>query len=257
MELIFLGTGGGRWMTITQLASTAGFRLHEKKNIHIDPGAGAMLRMKLSGINPVSTHAVLLSHCHPDHYTDAEVLIEAMTEGMTKKRGILAGSTSTISGADGIDAAVSRYHKSMVGSVSEMRADAGSESKIYIGDMQVEATKAEHSDPASIGFKFHTTAGILGYTGDTQYFEEMPKIYRDAEYLIINTIKPAGERIKYHMCSDDIVKLLTEIKPKKCIITHFGMKMQPVAEKEAKAIKEKTGVETLAAKDGMRITFDE
>lgn len=254
MEIIFLGTGGGRWMTITQLASTAGFRIHEKKNIHIDPGAGAMLRMRQKRINPVSTHALLLSHCHPDHYTDAEVIIEAMTKGMTKKRGILAGSKSAISGFDNLDAAVSRYHKSMVEEVKEMGADEG-EREIYIDDMRVEATKAEHSDPTSIGLKFHTKEGIIGYTGDTQHFEGMAEIYKDAEYLIINTIKPANERIKWHMCSEDIVKVLSEIKPKKCIITHFGVKMHPVAEKEAKAIKEKTGVDTLAARDGMRIVI--
>jgi len=255
MEIIFLGTGGGRWMTITQLASTAGFRIHEKKNIHIDPGAGAMLRMRQKRINPVSTHALLLSHCHPDHYTDAEVIIEAMTKGMTKKRGILAGSRSAISGFGDLDAAVSKYHRSMVEEVKEMGAEKEGEGELYIGEMRVEAAKAVHSDPTSIGLKFHTKEGIVGYTGDTQYFEEMPAIYKDAEYLIINTIKPANERIKWHMCSEDIVKLLGEIKPKKCIITHFGVKMHPVAEKEAKAIKEKTEVDTLAARDGMRIVI--
>lgn len=254
MEIIFLGTGGGRWMTITQLASTAGFRIHEKKNIHVDPGAGAILRMRQKRINPVSTHALLLSHCHPDHYTDAEVIIEAMTKGMTKKRGILAGSKSTISGFGELEPAVSKYHRSMVEEVREMGANE-SRSEIYIDEMRIEATKAEHSDPTSTGFKFYTKEGVIGYTGDTQYFEGMPKIYSDAEYLIINTIKPANERIRYHMCSEDIVKILSEIKPKKCIITHFGIKMHPVAEKEAKAIREKTGVDTLAARDGMRIVI--
>ena len=88
LELIFLGTGGGRFTTITQKWRTAGIRiLSEEVNIHLDPGPGALIHSLNMGLNPQKIRAILVSHSHPDHYTDAEVLIEAMTQGTTKRRG--------------------------------------------------------------------------------------------------------------------------------------------------------------------------
>jgi len=84
VKLIFLGTGGGRFATITQKRRTGGFRLISKKlNIHIDPGPGALIYSIEAGLNPQKIKTVLVSHRHPDHYSNAEILVEAMTRGMT------------------------------------------------------------------------------------------------------------------------------------------------------------------------------
>jgi phosphoribosyl 1,2-cyclic phosphodiesterase len=96
-ELIFLGTGGGRFATLTQKRRTAGIRIIGKDlNLHLDPGPGALVYSISEGLDPQKLNAVFVSHCHPDHYTDAEVLIEAMTRGMTKRRGVLAAAKSVL-----------------------------------------------------------------------------------------------------------------------------------------------------------------
>ena len=45
MKLQFLGTGGGRFATISQKRMTGGFRIDDmgKRNIHVDPGPGALV----------------------------------------------------------------------------------------------------------------------------------------------------------------------------------------------------------------------
>ena len=80
MKLQFLGTGGGRFATISQKRMTGGFRIDDidGKNIHVDPGPGALVRTHQYGLNPRKLNLILISHCHTDHYTDAEVLIEAI-----------------------------------------------------------------------------------------------------------------------------------------------------------------------------------
>ncbi|MGZ7095995.1 MAG: MBL fold metallo-hydrolase, partial [Methanobacterium sp.] len=100
MELTVLGSGGGRFATITQRRMTGGLRIDgiDGKNIHIDPGPGALVRTYQFGLNPLKLDAVLVSHSHTDHYNDAEVLIEAMTRGMTRNKGAVFGSKSVIEG---------------------------------------------------------------------------------------------------------------------------------------------------------------
>ena len=56
IELVFLGTGGGRFATITQKRRTGGIRLISNRlNIHIDPGPGALIYSLEAGLNPHPT----------------------------------------------------------------------------------------------------------------------------------------------------------------------------------------------------------
>ena len=82
MKITFLGSGGGRFATISG------------KNYQVDPGPGALVRSYQFGVNPTKIDGVYISHSHTDHYNDAEIFIEAMTRGMTKNNGIIMGSQS-------------------------------------------------------------------------------------------------------------------------------------------------------------------
>ena len=58
------------------------------------------------------------------------------------------------------------------------------------------------------------------------------------------------------MCSEDAVKLIERIRPEMAIIQHYGAKMlrsNPVY--EAREIQRRTGVRTLAARDGMKVSL--
>ena len=70
-ELIFLGTGGGRFAMITQRRATGGFRLNlDKFKIHVDPGPGAIVRSIQNKQNPQNLNCIIVTHAHPDHATD-------------------------------------------------------------------------------------------------------------------------------------------------------------------------------------------
>jgi ribonuclease BN (tRNA processing enzyme) len=67
VELVFLGTGGGRFATITQKRKTGGIRFLSKSlNMHLDPGPGALIYSLERGLKPQKVMAVLVSHSHPD-----------------------------------------------------------------------------------------------------------------------------------------------------------------------------------------------
>jgi len=255
-ELVFLGTGGGRFATITQKRHTGGIRLlFDKINVHLDPGPGALVYSLEAGLDPQKVNSILVSHCHPDHYNDAEIFIEAMTRGMTKKRGILAAASSVLNGNQQCEASISNYHKSM----PEQVIDAKPDTTFNLDSLRVQATKARHTDPDAVGFRFETpNLGDIAYTSDTEYFPGIGKPYQDVRLLLLCVMRPAGSPWKGHMTAEDAVQILNEVKPEMAVLTHFGMQMifkGPVL--EAKHIQEKTGVPTVAGSDGMRITIGE
>ena len=255
-DIIFLGTGGGRFATITQKRRTAGIRIiSEGLNLHLDPGPGALVHSINEGLDPQKLNAVFVSHCHPDHYTDAEVLIEAMTRGMTRKRGVLAAAKSVLTGNNLCEPSISKYHQQM----PEQKIEAVPNMKFQVGDVNVLATEARHTDPDTVGFRFETRDfGDFAYTSDTEYFEGIGKYYEGLRLLILCVMRPAGKPWKGHMTTNDAIKIVEETRPEHAVLTHLGMQMifkGPAS--EAKLIKDKTGVPTVAAVDGMRINFAE
>ncbi len=253
-ELVFLGTGGGRFATITQKRRTGGIRILSKTlNAHLDPGPGALIYSLNAGLNPQKINAVLVSHAHPDHYANAEILIEAMTRGMTRKRGTLAAARSVLSGNAMCGPAISKYHQQM----PEKLVEAKPGTVFDIGNMKVIATEARHSDSDAVGFRFETANfGSIGYTSDTEYFEGLGKMYKGVRLLILCAMRPFGVPWKGHMTTDDAITIVEEAKPETAMITHFGMRMIfKGPESEANLIQRKTGIPTIAAKDGMHLTI--
>ncbi|MEM0007960.1 MAG: MBL fold metallo-hydrolase [Candidatus Bathyarchaeia archaeon] len=255
-EIIFLGTGGGRFTTITQKRRTAGIRIiGENLNLHLDPGPGALVYSISEGLDPQKLNAIFVSHCHPDHYTDAEVMIEAMTRGMTKKRGVLAASKSVLKGSDVCEPSISKYHQQMLEQVIE----AVPNTRFQVADVTVSAAEARHTDPDAVGFRFETKEfGDFAYTSDTEYFEGIGKYYRGVRLLMLCVMRPAGKPWKGHMTTEDAIKIVEEARPEQAVLTHLGMQMifQGPA-REAKIIEGKTGTPTVAATDGMRLIFGE
>jgi phosphoribosyl 1,2-cyclic phosphodiesterase len=258
-EIIFLGTGGGRFATVTQKRRTGGIRVistsPSEVNMHIDPGPGALIYSLEMGLDPQRIMAILVSHAHLDHASDAAVLIEAMCHATTKKRGILIASKSVLRGNEVCDKAISRYHYMMPEKVFEAEAGLGFE----VDGVNILTCKAVHSDPDAIGFRFETkTYGGFAYIPDSEYFTEVSKFYGGLRLLILSVLRPSGQPWKGHMTTDDAIRILEETSPEMAVITHFGMQMiSRGPEKEAEMMERKTNVPTRAAFDGMRIIFGE
>ncbi|UCF58979.1 MAG: MBL fold metallo-hydrolase [Candidatus Bathyarchaeota archaeon] len=256
LELIFLGTGGGRFVTITQKRRTAGIRmLSEKLNMHLDPGPGALVHSLNMGLNPQKIRTILVSHSHPDHYTDAEVLIEAMTQGTTKRRGTLAAAHSTLFGNKTCGPVISKYHQQMPEKVIELKPDV----TFNVNDMKIITTEARHTDPDTVGFRLENKDfGDIAYSSDTEFFKGVGKQYEGVRLLLLCVMRPSGKPWKGHMTTNDAIKIVEEAGPEMVVMTHFGMQMifsGPY--REAKLIKQGTGIPTTVALDGMHISVGE
>ncbi|ADG12781.1 MBL fold metallo-hydrolase [Methanocaldococcus infernus] len=251
VEIIFLGSGGGRWATITQKKPTGGFRIHtDELKLHVDPGPGAIVRLNQLKISPWKTNSLFISHCHPDHYNDGEIIVEAITNGMTRKRGIFIGSLTVVEGFGEYEYVISKYHQSKLELVKALYPN--DELKLY--DTTIKATKTKHGDPFGIGFRLKTKYGDIGYTSDTEFIPSLIKDFDGVRVLIANIVRKKNEKIRGHLCSNDVIDLINsmENKPELLIMNHMGVKMtNPL--KEAKYIEENTNIKVVPAKLGLRI----
>ncbi|MDO5814579.1 MAG: MBL fold metallo-hydrolase [Methanobrevibacter sp.] len=249
MKLTFLGSGGGRFSAISQRRMTGGFRIDNLggKNYHIDPGPGALIRTYQFGFDPRNLSGIIVSHSHTDHYNDAEILIEAMTRGMTKRRGTIVGSKSVLEGYEKWGPCISSYHKSQSDQLV-LEPDKFRQ----LDNVTIKGTRTSHGDPTGSGFQIDYRGFKISYTSDTGYFEGLADEHKGADILIASVLRPGYRPIKGHMCSKDFADLINEVKPQVAVMTHLGLKMissNPVT--EAKKVFKRTGVKTIAAYDGL------
>lgn len=249
MKITFLGSGGGRFSAISQRRMTGGFRIDNLggKNYHIDPGPGALVRTYQFGFDPRNLSGVIISHSHTDHYNDAEILIEAMTKGMTKEMGTIVGSESVLEGYEKWGPCISSYHKSKSDKII-LRPDKWNK----LDNVMIKGTGTSHGDPTGSGFQIDYNGFKLSYTSDTAYFDGLADYHEGSDILIASVLRPGNKSIPGHLCSRNFVDLINEVKPKVAVMTHLGLKMissNPVS--EAKKIFKKTGIKTIAAYDGL------
>jgi len=249
----FLGTGGGRVVTMLQTRSTGGILIEDKLRVLIDPGPGSLIQLKNMRIHPMKIDVLLLSHCHPDHYTDAEILIEAMSR-RKREKGLILASKSLIEGAENYNPPLSKYHLSKIEDVEVMYPG---EAFTWRGT-DFTATPTVHGDPTGIGFKMDTKHGIISYTSDTTLNDQVVKAHEGARALILSCTRPLGARIPNHLSTEDAAVFITEVKPDIALLTHLGLKFLKSNPKyQAEWIEEKTGVRTISAEDLMDVNMRE
>jgi ribonuclease BN (tRNA processing enzyme) len=248
----FLGTAGARFVVAKQLRSSAGtfLRIHGK-NVLIDPGPGTLVRLAKSRpkIEVTELDAIILTHMHIDHSSDVNVLIDAMTNGGLNRGGTLFTTAECLNGENAV---VLKYLRGFLEDIVVLKEN----SEYRLGDMRF-WTSFRHEHPAeTYGIKFDVDGETLSFLVDTGFSPKLARGYAGSDILIINTVmlKPHNSpRIK-HLSVDDVRKLVAEIKPKKVILTHFGMSMLRAKPWEvADELQDELGIDVTAASDGMKL----
>jgi len=250
----FLGTSGGRHVMASQLRSSAGTFIHIKgKNIIFDPGPGTLVKC-VSANPPVDLSkidAIILSHNHIDHSNDLNVIIDVITEGgWRKKKPDLFAPAECI---DGENKVLFNYLKRHV-KINILKAC----SNYAIGNLKFSTSVAHKHGVECYGIKFDVNGQKLAFIVDTKYFPELIESYKGAEILVINLVMYKNNGKTMHLCLDDTREILSKIKPRKVVITHFGrtiLKFMP--DKIAEKLGKETNTDVIAAEDGMILNLDE
>ncbi len=248
--LKFLGTAGARFVMIKQLRASGGIWISYKgTNVLIDPGPGSIVRCSASKpkLDPSKLDGIILTHRHLDHSGDINVMIEAMTEGGFKKRGLVFCPKDAIDE----DSVILKHIRAF-----PERIEILEENKTYrIGAFEFE-TSMRHIHPAeTYGLKFKISNTSVSILTDTRYFKELADFYK-ADLLIICVVFFEPRPGIDHLNFSDVEALIRDIKPKKVILTHFGMTMLKARPHiQAEDLTRRSGTEVLAAYDGMTLNF--
>jgi ribonuclease BN (tRNA processing enzyme) len=249
----FLGTAGSRFVVSRQLRASGGLWVRlAGQSVAVDPGPGALVKAYSSRpkLDPAKLDAVLVSHKHLDHTNDVNVIVEAMTNGGHDRRGVLLAPADALDG----DSPICRYVQGYAGDVIRMEEGAVHR----LGNLAIRvAARHDHPDE-TYGFLLEGGPETVGLLIDTRFFEELAERYASARTLIINTVLAENpDRRIYHLCSDDAEEIIAAIRPRRTILTHFGMRMLRARPWEiVEQMSQRLGLEIIAARDGMTLTFD-
>lgn len=251
----FLGTAGARFVMIRQLRNSGGIWLScAGVNVLIDPGPGSIVHCAKSRpkLDPCCLDAIILTHRHLDHSNDINVMIEAMTEGGFKKRGTVFCPADALSG----DPVIFNYLRQ-----SPQRIEVIEAGRSYQAGNFAFSTSMRHIHPVeTYGLKFKIRDTRVGILTDTRYFKELADFY-DVELLIAGVVFLEPRPGIDHLSAAELKGLIIDLKArgrlKKVLLTHFGMSMlKAKPRKVARELAGDTGVEVIAATDGMTVGLD-
>jgi phosphoribosyl 1,2-cyclic phosphodiesterase len=195
----FLGTAGAR--LIKQLRASGGLWICSGgTNVLVDPGPGSIVRCAASHprMDPAKLDAIILTHRHLDHCGDINVMIEAMTEGGFKKRGVVFCPADAIHE----DTVILRYVQSFPERIEILEAN-----KNYrVGNFEF-ITSMRHIHPAeTYGIKFNLNNRSVSLLCDTRYFPELASFY-NTDAVIIAVVffdpRPGFD----HLCLPDVKRI--------------------------------------------------
>ena len=243
--ITFLGTAGARFMVSKQLTASGGIWLDlDGTQLLLDPGPGTIVQYNKRKLNAEKLQAIILSHRHLDHSGDVNVMVEAMTNGGFNRHGKFYAPADALNEEPVIFSYLKRY----IEGIEVLEAG-----KSYaIGNITFTTPVRHKHSVETYGMLFQTKAHRFAYIADTLYFEDLSKHYA-SELLIINTVFAKPFPPVEHLAIPDAARIITEIKPKAAILTHYGIHVwQAQPWKIAEELTQQTGVKVIAARDGMK-----
>jgi len=248
--ITFLGTAGARVMVANQIQASGGMWLSlNGTEILVDPGPGCIVQTTKRKLRADKLQAIILSHRHLDHSGDTNIMVEAMTDGGFKPHGKVFLPADAL----GPEPVLYSYLKEYIDGIEILQ-----EGKSYQVDGVTFSTPLRHIHPVeTYGLKFTVGNRTFSYIADTKYFDKLIEKYQ-SELIIINVVFMENHFKIDHLAIGDAEKIITGIKPKVAILTHFGMQIWKARPWEvAEQLSQKTGIRVKAAHDGMKFDLAE
>ena len=247
----FLGTGGARFVVTRQIRKSGGIWITlDKTNLLIDPGPGSLVRCLSSKpkLDPRNLDGIILTHRHIDHSNDINIIIESMTNGGFKKKGVIFVPEDALSN----NPVVFDHSKNYVEKIEILEE----KKNYYLGKLKIFTPIRHDHSVETYGLNIYGSDISISIISDTRYFEDRESFYR-GDILIINVVLVESKEGILHLSIKDAEKIISANLPKLTILTHFGMNMIRLKPWEiAENISRKFNTNVTAARDGMQINLN-
>lgn len=254
-RILFLGTGGARFVVARQIRASGGMWLtFGPTQIHVDPGPGALVRA-LSAVppcEPAQLDALVLSHKHLDHSNDINIMIEAMTQGGFRSRGVLLAPQDALEG----EPVVFPYARRFVDRTEILKPRAG---PYRIAGVEVRTSVRHVHAVETYGIHFRYDGATVSYLPCGRYFEGLIEDYAShvPDVLILNVLRYRDSMDVDHLTFDQARTVIAGVKPKVAIMSHFGTKMlERNPDVLARELEDELQLRVIAAHDMLRVDVD-
>ena len=242
-------------MVARQLRATGGMWMSfGKTQIHVDPGPGALVRAlsHLPPCVPAELDGLVLSHKHLDHSNDINIMIEAMTHGGFRKRGVLLAPKDALEG----EPVVFPYAQKFVERIEILRE----QSQPYrIGEVEIRSSIKHIHAAETYGLHFRYAGRTVSYLPCGRFFQALVDDYAShaPDVLIMNILRYRDSMDVDHLTFDDARKLIAGIAPKVAVLSHFGSQMlEHNPNRLAQELENIHGIRVIAARDNLLLDVD-
>jgi ribonuclease BN (tRNA processing enzyme) len=221
MQLRFVGCGdafgsGGRSNTCFHVTGQAA-------NFLIDCGASSLPALKLFGIARDDIDLILITHFHGDHFAGlAFLLLDAQLSRRTRPL--------VIAGPEGIEMRLTQVMEALFEHSSKTRqrfelsvVALKPEQARSFGAVKVTPFPVVHGESGGpfLAYRVEAEGRVIAYSADTEWTETLVPLARDADLFIAEAYH-YEKIVKNHLSLKTLEAHLSEIKPKRLILTHMS-----------------------------------
>lgn len=222
--------------------------------VHVDPGPGALVRAlsHVPSCNPRELSGIVLSHKHLDHANDVNVMIEAMTSGGFKRRGMLLAPRDALEG----EHVVLPYAQRFVERIEVAQERSG---PYHIGEVEVHTSVKHIHAVETYGMHFRYGGRTVSYLPCGRFFDGLADDYAShkPDVLIINVLRYRDSMDVDHMTFDQAKEVIARVRPRVAVMQHFGTKMlEQNPARLARELEDDFGIRVIAAYDNMRLDVE-
>ncbi|WP_291862532.1 MBL fold metallo-hydrolase [Bradyrhizobium sp.] len=221
MQLRFVGCGdafgsGGRNNTCFHVTGS-------HVNFLIDCGATSLPALKRLGIAPDDIELILITHFHGDHFGGLPFLL--LDAQFTRRTRPLL-----IAGPQGIETRLTQLMEALFEHSSKTRQKfelsvvaLRPEEKRSFGAVDVTPYAVVHGESGGpfLGYRVEAEGRVIAYSADTEWTETLIPLGRDADLLVAEAYY-YDRVVKNHLSLKTLEAHLTEIKPKRLVLTHMS-----------------------------------
>jgi len=220
--------------------------------LFFDEGGGSLRQMPRLGLDYRNIDYICITHFHPDHVSDLVPFLFALNYTVDFTRSL----PLHILGPEGLKNFYEKLH-GIFGRWIEAQTyprflHEAKESRLDFPNFSVETLPLAHSE-GSIGFRVSAQGSSMAYSGDTDYCENIVRLGRNADLLILECSFPDERKTSGHLTPSSAGRIAREARCKKLLLTHF----YPVFQGHdilQECRKEFSG-EAILAEDGIKITL--
>jgi len=190
----------------------------------LDCGHGSVGRL-LERIQPNELNGILISHMHPDHFYDLIVLRNTFFKRKLKKIPLYLPPEGKIILQDVIQA--TRLPENYISDFFDM-TEYDPQKTLEISNFSITMSKNIHPiNTYAMKFEEKNNSSVFIYTSDTAAYQGLSAFCKSSDLIMVECTdypQPTVSAQRWHLSPEEVVALLKESKPTRCIITHYEAK---------------------------------